>query len=185
LGTNDSQKRILKELGGGPNPRVANPERWYAGLFQFVANCEEFVEGDVITDFDTVLVQELLVVPENVAMVYARQYCVCLPVLGHHIHQRLWKGLIPAITLIKFGDWFAIPRIDVLAKQLPTRVTLPSIRRVVDGQPGLQDRSSTRAASACDGGIDYTDARILVPVGVKKRVKRCRLAAGGPPGKHL
>src|SRR5580704_16086181 len=64
-------------------------------------------------------------------------------------------------------------------------MALPSVRRISDGQSGLQDRPSSRAATARHGGVNDSDAWIQFLVTVKQGIKRRDLAARGPPGKDF
>src|SRR4029077_15485193 len=114
---------------------------------------EEFVEGHAVADLDAIRFQEFLIVPKDVSMMDAGQYRVGLSIFGHQVHESFWKRLFPASTLVELGNWVAIAKSNILAKQFPAGMTLPGVRRIVDRQPRLEDRASARTASARDGRI--------------------------------
>ena len=94
-------------------------------------------------------------------MVNASQHSVSLAVFRHHVDESLRKGLLPFVTLVKFGNRLAVTRFHIVTKQLPAGMALPGVGRIIDGQARLQNGSSAGAAAARDGCVD--DANPGVP----------------------
>ena len=167
LGSDDSEERVLKELGGSPNPGITNAQGGNPGGFQLVANRKELVESHRVGHLDSILLQQFFVIPKDVAMVDASQYSVSLSVLRDHVDERLWKGLLPSITLVQVGNCLAVTRLHIIPEQLPAGVALPGVRRVIDGQARLQYGSGAGAAAAGDGSVNDTNPRVSLLVGAE------------------
>src|SRR6516164_11501441 len=65
LWSDDSKKRVLKELGGGPNSCITKAKSGNAGSLQPVASREELVKGHFMTNLDSIPVEKFFVVPKN------------------------------------------------------------------------------------------------------------------------
>src|SRR3974377_2596081 len=105
-----------------PDPQGRNPSG-----FQLVANRKELVEGHRITNLDSILLQQFLIVPKDIPMVNASQHSVSLPVLRHHVNEGLRKGLLPFATLVKVGNRLAVTRFHIVTKQLPAGMDLTRV----------------------------------------------------------
>ena len=125
--SDDSKQRVLKELGGGPNPGIPDSQSRNAGRLQLITRREELFDGHLVTNLDSVLFEQFSVVPKQVPPMDAREYGIDLSILGHQIdYQLLRKSRIPSVTFVQLGNRFAVTGFYVLAKQFPTGMGLPS-----------------------------------------------------------
>jgi hypothetical protein len=152
---------FLKELRRSPDSRITNADRGDTFSFQLVANREEFVKGKTVVDGNSMLLQEFLIVPEDIAMMNAGQNGVRFSILRQHTYKRLRESPFPAIALVEFGDRFAVSLVYILAEQFPSGMALPRVRRVIDGKARLQYGPRPRTASARNRGINASCCLVI------------------------
>ena len=85
LGSNRPEQRVFKELGSRPDSGIAHRERSDSGRFKLFRGGEEFGERHFVANFNSILLQNFLVIPQVVPAMDADQNRISLAVLGQHI----------------------------------------------------------------------------------------------------
>src|SRR6266436_5630174 len=166
LRTEHSKQCIFEQLRRSPDTRIADAKRSDSSFLEFIASREKLVECHLTAHLDSVLFQKFRVIPKNVPAVDSGEYGVDFAILGHQVDdQFFWKSVVPTVALIQIGNRLAVTGIDILAKQLITWVTLPSIGRIPTGKPSLKHRSRRRSAATRYRRIHNLHSRVLSLVG--------------------
>src|SRR6202162_5427380 len=85
--SDNSEKCVLKELGRGPYSRVAYAKRRNSGCLQLVASSEELVKGHLIAHLDSVLFEQLSIVPQNIPSMDPCENRINLAIFSHQVHS--------------------------------------------------------------------------------------------------